>query len=78
MDGGPGFTGKDWVAFAQTFNIVLAASPTGASNQMGAIERHVELLKAGISRIASDSPNLSFENLVLQACLAKNHCAILN
>ena len=45
---------------------------------MGAIERHVELLKAGMGRISSGSPEISFKNLGLRDCLAKNHCPILN
>ena len=50
-DGGPGFVGNSWCAFAQTFNVVLVSSPVRETNQMGVIGRHVSLLKIGIRLI---------------------------
>ena len=76
-DGGPGTRGRPWNKFAQTFGVCLITSPTGEPSQMGALERHVALLKVGIERIRTGCPDLSFEMVVINACVARNHTILL-
>ena len=44
---------------------------------MGALERHVGLLKIGIARICSVSTDLGFGDVVLNACISRNRCNLL-
>ena len=76
-DGGPGLIGNAWTAYGKTYNVTMVCSPTGQPTQMGAIERHVSLLKTAIERISNANRNAPFPEIVRLACLARNNSLIL-
>ena len=76
-DGGPGTFSAEWNSFDNTHCVCLATSPPECSSQMGALERHVGLVKLGISRISSVSPELGFGRVVTDACIFRNHSILL-
>ena len=59
-DDGPGAFSAEWDVFANAHDICLITAHTGRSSQTGALERRVGLLKIGISRITSVSPEFGF------------------
>ena len=52
-------------------------NPTNTPNQMGALERHVALLKLPLVKIRLRDSSLSFSESVRMACLARNNSMIL-
>ena len=57
--------------------ITLVCNPTDTPNQMGALERHVALLKLAVARIRAHDESLPFAESVRSACLDRNNSLIL-
>ena len=76
-DSGPGLVGNDWNDYARIHDISLICNPTDTPSQMGALERHVGLLKTAIDCLQGHDRKMEFEEVVRAACLARNNSMLL-
>ena len=66
-DGGPGLIGGAWTAYGKLRCIALVCNPTNTPSQMGALERHVALLKLALVKIRLRDSAIPFEESVRMA-----------
>ena len=77
-DGGAGARSKEWGAFGSIYDIVMVINLPGSVNQMGAIERHLGILKIGIEKIHSYDKTSSLGDSLRRACIGKDNTVLMS